>query len=669
MVINAPNIIKNKNKNNAMEYNILAEVFAKLEKTAERLKKTGILADFLLECDTDDIYPAVILSQGRVFPSWSQKEIGVASLLMVKAIAKAYGIKGTEVEKLWQKTGDLGLAAEELSKKRRQATLFTKPLTVKSVHEGLKGLAELEGNKSQKKKLEIISYLLTSAKDVEAKYVVRAIIGNLRIGVADGVVRDAIAKAFFSEVFWKDILKQKINQKKRIEDILLLEKKSILIAEELKKTMPEVCGLEENNDVKYLGEKDILKINDFWKKECKYDIVLVGSAETGNALRAKITGIVEKANEAANDFALVAKIAKKEGTIGLKKIDIAVGRPIKVMLAQKAKGIEDAFETVGKPCAFEYKYDGFRLQAHKKGSQVQLYTRRLEDVTKQFPDVSGAIKKGIKAESCIIEGEAVGYDKKTGRSIPFQNISRRIKRKYNIEELAEAVPVVLNLFDILSLDGITIIKEPFHKRRAHLEKITHEIPKKLVVAEATVTDNIETADEFYKKSLSLGNEGLMAKNLKAPYKPGSRVGHMLKIKPVLETLDLTIVAADWGEGKRAGWLSSYGLACRDPDTGEFLTMGKLGTGIKEKKEEGTSFEEITDELKKHIIKKEAKRVEIAPTIVVEVAYEEIQKSSTYTAGFALRFPRFVRIRDEKSVDEIDDINKVIAIFDSQRHNL
>ncbi|NOR84633.1 ATP-dependent DNA ligase [archaeon] len=652
-----------------MDYKMLSDVFLKLEKTSERLKKTEILSEFLESCDSDDIYAVVLLVSGRVFPQWSQKDIGVASMLMVKAIAKAYGRSEADVEKQWQRLGDLGLVAEDFSKTRKQATLFKKLLTVKLVHESLKNLVNLEGMKSQDKKLAIISSLLTSANDAQARYVVRAIIGDLRIGVADGVIRDSITRAYFSEIFWKDLLKLKINKKKRIEHMLdVYNNKRILVSLELKEYLSDVEKFEEKNTVTYLSENEITKIADFWKKTAKYDVILVNETDFGNNLKSKITGIVERANEAANDFAMIAKIAMEEGVKGLEKIDITVGRPIKVMLAQKAKGIKDAFDIVGKPAAFEYKYDGFRLQVHKNGNEINLFTRRLENVTKQFPDIVDVAKKGIIANSCIVEGEAVGYDKNTGRYLPFQQISRRIRRKYDIGELAKQVPVVLNLFDMLSLNGKTIVDEPFEKRRDNLKKIVKETPQKLILAKDIITDLVDVAEDFYKESLAKGNEGIMAKSLSAPYKPGSRVGHMLKIKPVLETLDLTIVGALWGEGKRAGWLSSYTLACRDPDTGEFLTIGKLGTGIKEKSEEGTSFADFTKELEKHIISKKGKEVDISPTIVVEVAYEEIQKSTNYSSGFALRFPRLVVLRDEKAVEETDDLNKVSYIFAQQRHN-
>jgi DNA ligase-1 len=159
----------------------------------------------------------------------------------------------------------------------------------------------------------------------------------------------------------------------------------------------------------------------------------------------------------------------------------------------------------------------------------------------------------------------------------------------------------------------------------------------------------------------------MFKNLNAPYKPGSRVGYMVKLKTTLETLDLVIVGAEWGEGKRSGWLTSYILACRDEDTGELLTVGKMSTGLKEKSEEGTTYEEMTKLLKPLKIREEGKEVEIMPQIVIEVSYEEIQKSPNYTSGFALRFPRFVRLRDDKSVDEIDTLSRIEKLYLTQRH--
>ena len=221
------------------------------------------------------------------------------------------------------------------------------------------------------------------------------------------------------------------------------------------------------------------------------------------------------------------------------------------------------------------------------------------------------------------------------------------------------------MFDIIFLEGKNLINEPFEERRKLLEKIVPVLDKKIVPARKFVTDSEETAKKFYEDSLSSGNEGLMAKKMDAPYKPGSRVGYMLKLKPTMETLDLVIVAAEWGEGKRSSWLTSYTLACKSVD--ELLEIGKLGTGIKEKEDsEGVTFTYMTEILQPLIIEQKGKEIKVKPKIIIEVKYEEIQASPTYSSGFALRFPRMVRVRDDKGIDDVSSLKDIKKSYEKQR---
>ena len=198
-----------------------------------------------------------------------------------------------------------------------------------------------------------------------------------------------------------------------------------------------------------------------------------------------------------------------------------------------------------------------------------------------------------------------------------------------------------------------------------MESIVEEKQGKIQLAKEIITEDEQKAEQFYNESLAKGNEGIMIKALDKPYKPGSRVGYGLKIKPVMETLDLVIVGAEWGEGKRSDWLSSFKIACKDA-SGQFLSIGKVGTGIKEKDEEGTSFGQMTKLLKPLIISEKGKEVRVKPEIVIEVKYEEIQKSQNYKSGYALRFPRFVCIREDRSADEISDLKQVRELYEQQR---
>ncbi|MAG39310.1 DNA ligase, partial [Candidatus Woesearchaeota archaeon] len=318
---------------------------------------------------------------------------------------------------------------------------------------------------------------------------------------------------------------------------------------------------------------------------------------------------------------------------------------------------------VGSPAEIEYKYDGFRMQIHKSKENTTIFTRRLENVTEQFPEVLEAVKNNVKSDSFIIDCEAVGFNPKTKKYMPFQNISQRIRRKYDIKKLSKELPVELNVFDVLFLDDKSIIKKTFKERRKLLEKLIKEEKRKIMIAKNLKTSNRKKALLFYKESLKKGNEGVILKSSDGVYKPGSRVGFMVKLKPSMNTFDLTIIGAEWGKGKRSGWLTSFSLACFDE--GRFLPIGKVGTGIKEKAKQGTSFKELTELLKPHIIKEDGREASIKPEIVIEIRFEEIQKSTNYSSGFALRFPRFVRIRDDRSPEECSSFEMIKEAFKKQ----
>ncbi|MCK4306582.1 MAG: ATP-dependent DNA ligase, partial [Candidatus Eisenbacteria sp.] len=312
--------------------------------------------------------------------------------------------------------------------------------------------------------------------------------------------------------------------------------------------------------------------------------------------------------------------------------------------------------------AFEIKYDGMRIQIHKEGGKITIFTRRLDDVTKQFPEIVDYAKKCITAKNCLIEGEVVGINPQTGRPYPFQKLSRRIKRKYDIEEMAKKIPVEVNLFDIMYLEGETLIGVPFSERRKELEKIIKPVKGKFQLAEQVVTGDVKEAEKLFKKAIGMGHEGVMVKNLGAAYTPGSRVKHMYKVKPVQESLDLVIIGAIWGEGRRSKWLGSYILGAKDPETEEFIEVGKVATGLTDE-----NLQTLTDMLKPLITREHVNRVEIKPKLVVEVGYEEIQKSPTYESGFALRFPRVVNIREDKGPEDATTTEQIAKLFGSQRH--
>lgn len=581
-----------------MNYSELAQIYDQLESTSKRLEKTWIISRLLQKTKEEDIDKIVLLIQGRVFPAWDDTKIGISERSVIKAISVTTGSTVDQVEKAWKKIGDLGRVCEELVSKKSQVTLFSKELTVDKVFTNIKSLANMEGAGSVDLKVKTISELLTSAKPIEARYVVRTILEDLRVGVGSGSIRDALTWAFF-------------------------EKEANIHYNEIEKSItPE--NREEYN---------------------------------------RLTGLVQRAFDFKADFAEVAKLIKSKGEKAFEEMNLEVGKPVNVMLYQKAKNLENAFERVGKPCALEYKYDGFRVLMHKEGNKVKVFTRRLEEVTNQFPEIAKAVLEQISAQNCILDGEAVGYDPKTYKYRPFQEVSQRIKRKYDIDKLAKELPVEVHVFDILLLDGKDMLQESYINRRRVISEILKPKVHHLVLAKQIITSDLQEAQKFYEAALKDGQEGIMAKNLDGIYQPGNRVGFGVKVKPVMESLDLAIVGAEWGTGKRSGWLTSFILACRDGS--KFLEIGRVGTGLKELEEEGVSFEELTNLIKPNIIGEDGKLVKVKPDIVIEIHYEEIQKSPTYSSGYALRFPRFIRLRHDKPLSEVSNLELVEELYYNQ----
>ncbi|MFZ5955520.1 MAG: ATP-dependent DNA ligase [Nanoarchaeota archaeon] len=555
-----------------MKYSDFCEVYERLEATSKGLEKTEIISNFLKKIKDNPEY--IYLLQGRVFPDYDSRELGISQQLAIKVISKAGGISEKEVIKEFKLLGDLGNVAEKIMTSKKQSTLFSSQLDTEKVLTNLRKISELEGKGTVERKLNLIIELLHSATKKEARYIMRTVLGDLKIGVGSGILRDSIVTYCFSP--------KSIEEKKQKNEVL------------------------------------------------------------------------QNAYDKTVDFAeIFEKACKNE----LENVSLSPGKPIKVMLFPKATDIDDAFKTVGKPAAFEYKYDGFRMMINKdQTGKINIFTRRLENVTKQFPDAVKYVNEHVKAKSFIIDCEAVGFNPHTKIYMPFQAISQRIKRKYHIEKLEKELPIELNVFDILYYEGKSLIKEPFKKRREIIEKIVSPAKFKIVLAKHVITDNDEKAEEFYKNAIEEGHEGLMAKNLEAPYKPGARVGYGVKLKPEANEFDLVITGAEYGTGKRAGWLTSYDVSCRDKEN--LLEIGKVSTGLKEKEEQGLSFIEMTKKLKKLILKEEGKHVIVKPEIVVTVVYQNIQKSPSYSSGYALRFPRVKMLRPDRSVDDIARLNEI-----------
>jgi DNA ligase 1 len=576
-----------------MEYRVLAELYSALEATPKRLEKTYLMAQFLNQVPANELEHCTLLLQARVFPSWEKQTLGIASKVMMKTLASTLGLTEKKIEDEWKKTGDLGLVAEQHSKNKSQSLLFNQSLTTQKVFTTLRKLASTTGSGSTDTKLKLLQELFSQATPIESRYLVRTVLEDLRVGVAEGTLRDAIVWAFFPSA------------------------------------APTQPG-EEPAD----------------REEYK-----------------RVVQVTQDAYDRTNDFAQLATLAAK-GEAALKTVKLTPGKPVKVMLATREPTMELAFARAGTPAQLEYKYDGFRVQIHKQGDTVTIFTRRLENVTAAFPDVVELIRKQVKHD-CIVDGEAIGIDPSTQQYVPFQQISQRIRRKYDIVELSKKLPVQTVLFDILYLDGEELLALPHTERFSRLKKLVKPIKDVFTLPTYTVATTVEEAKQFFIEAKQAGCEGIMVKRADSFYRPGARGGDWVKQKDIMEALDLVIVGAEWGQGKRSGWLTSFELACRN-ELDEFVTIGKVGTGLKELAEEGLSFGELTELIKPHMSAEQGKLVTVHPAIVVEVAYEEIQKSPSYTSGYALRFPRIIRNRtDERGPDDATTLAYVEQLYTQQ----
>ena len=362
--------------------------------------------------------------------------------------------------------------------------------------------------------------------------------------------------------------------------------------------------------------------------------------------------LVRRALLFVSDPAVVARIALVEGAPALAAVSVRLFVPLAPMLAEPAADLDEALAAHGGRGALEVKYDGARIQLHKDGDAVRIWSRRLTEVTASLPEVV-AHGRGLRATRCILDGEvvAVGRD---ARPLPFQELMRRLRRVHGIEASAQATPLVLAFFDCLLVEDRALIDEPYAARWAALEAVTGgaALARRLIPADAAA------ARAFMAEALAAGHEGLIAKTLDGAYLPGSRGKRWLKVK-IAQTVDCVIVAADRGSGRRRGWLSNYHLAVRD-EAGGFAPVGKTFKGLTDRE-----FEAMTARLSALATADDGYTVTVRPEVVVEVAFNEIQRSPQYASGLALRFARIARLRDDKAPADATTLAELRALFEQQ----
>jgi DNA ligase 1 len=371
------------------------------------------------------------------------------------------------------------------------------------------------------------------------------------------------------------------------------------------------------------------------------------------------TAAIEHFYAMTNDIGLAALQASK-GEAALEHGGLKLFQPYQFMNAQK---IEDADRIIpsgsssAKNWILETKYDGVRLQIHiqKRPSKITLFSRRLNDDTGSMPDVVDAVKKAWKGGDAIVEGEVIAFDPGLKRRLPFQAVLQRLGRKHSIAKMVDEIPLVLYLFDVLYDDGESLMATPQKQRRERLEKLFKPTAK-VQLTEGIVTNKRSTLDKFFASAVTAGQEGVMVKDPDGIYIPGRRTEMWMKLKPAFETIDAAIVGGIWGSGRRKGLLSSLIIAIRGSKD-ELLTVGKVGTGYSE-----ATLRDLTDRLKPKIITTHGYTVEIAPEMVIEVDFQDIQKTDRYEAGYVLRIPRFKRERPDKSVREADNLARLKRMY-------
>lgn len=584
-----------------MLFETLCEYYDRLEKITGKIDMTKILADLFRKADPDEIDKIAYLTAGELWPEYlGQPELGIAEKMALRAISKTTGISIDKLESMLRTIGDLGKVAEKAITMRKTGALMVSPLTVKEVYGKFVKIAHASGPGSQDLKIRILIGLLISAKPIEARYIIRIALGQLRLGVGEMTILDALAEAFF--------------------------------------------GTKERRD------------------------------------------IIEKAYNKAPDIGFIAKIVAVEGEEGLKKIKIEPGRPIRPMLAERLQDPAEILRKLNGEAAAEWKYDGERCQIHKLDEKVWIFSRRLENITHQYPDVVEYVKKCIKAKSVIVEGEIVAIDPETGDMRPFQELMRR-KRKYDVHKIMEEYPVCVFLFDAIYVEGEELLDIPYIERRKRLENIL--IPNEhLKLAHMKIVKSVQELEEFFLEAISAGCEGLVIKALRgnAIYQAGARGWLWIKYKrdyksEMADTVDLVVVGAFAGKGRRAGTYGALLLAAYNDEKDVFETVCKVGSGFTD-----ADLAQLPNMLNPFIVERRPPRVVsdlepdywIMPALVMEVIGAELTLSPVHTAareivkkkhgkdaGIAIRFPRFIRWRTDKKPEDATTIRELFEMYVSQ----
>ena len=605
-----------------MHFKDSAELFEGIEKATSRLDMTCLIASAFEKVSPSEVRLLVYLLQGNIAPPFKEIEIGLGEKLVIEVLGKVTGAATKEIDKLFKEKGDLGLTAAEIVKNKKQKALFSEELSLEKVFENFLRIARTEGKGSQELKIKLLAELINSSSSSEAKFIVRTVLEKMRLGAGDPTIMDAFA---------------------------------VLLLDDFRKNNPSV---EKKLKEKYKKEEDI-----------------------NRQLKFKVRELIESKYNIYSDLGEISFLLKKKGLKGLDEIDITIGIPIRPTLAERLGSGKEIIEKLGGKCLVEAKYDGFRLAVHKDGEKVFIFSRNQETMTHMFPEIVKAVRKQIKIKKVIFEGEALAFNEETGEFYPFQITIQR-KRKHDVEKFLEKYPLKLFAFDLL-FDGKNLMSKSFRERRKRLGEI---IGKGNVIE---LTDAVETAspaelEKFFDESVSQGLEGIIAKDLNAPYIAGARKFAWIKLKrsyksELNDSIDVVVIGYYEGKGKRQQFgLGSLLTAVYNKNEDTFESVAKVATGLSEKE-----LGEMEKLLKKEALKKKPSRVLsgltpdhwVNPKYVIEVNADEITKSPMHLAGkqetgegLALRFPRFLKLREDKNAEDSTTTKELIDSFKKQRIN-
>lgn len=579
-----------------MKFSLVADTLSYMENTTKRLELTQHLVDLFKITPADIIPKVVYLLQGKLRPDHEGVEIGIAEKIAIKALSKSSGISIRKIEDEYKDTGDFGQVASKILEQKTQTTFLSQNITVERVYDTLYKIAELKGARSQDMKMKYISSLLNDATPTEGGFIAKIITSNLRLGIADYTILDALSVAY------------------------------------------------------------------------------TGSKENRPAL--------EHAYNVCSDLGKVSQSVAEKGLESLKDFQVTIFSPIRPMLAERVKSPQEAHEKMGSEFASEYKLDGERVQVHRQEEKIVLYSRSLENITSYYPDIVENIGKALKSDEIILEAEVVAINDDTGEFLPFQELMHR-RRKYKIAQAVQEYPITVNFFDILLVDKKSCLEVPYSERRKLLEKNVTEdsfakiMPMVLVKTDSEVEDSLENA-------INSGCEGIMLKQLDSPYRAGARASNWLKLKreyrnELGDSLDLVVVGAFYGRGRRTGRYGALLLSAYDDKTDEFPSICKVGTGFTDE-----SLDQFYQILSDKITVKKDPRIQsgleadvwFEPETVIEIVASEITLSPIHKvamdkirkgSGLALRFPKFTgKIRFEKTSENATNIDEIVTLYNSQK---